>query len=374
MTAGSDTLRFVYDASGCAWYDDVWEWLNDTAEDFEDYVEEVIDRVSNVAYQIYYDATKWHFEDRIAANGEHPTYDEVKNDTEWTLLPRSQSLYHIDDVGKDELKYVHPDGREAVFNGDTLNPMLDSQYMATYNYVALMPLPDNPSITDYVAYGVRWIGHGICDVAPYVLLGGCNTREDFEARIIEGWRYVNMSKKIIAAILVFHIMLSGCGKMVDSYMEFSITQFEEFLSAADDQKGDYLTEGKLDFAKTAEVFLVPFIKETTHEECTLFVYAYWTDSPKEICITDISLISQNDVTIFYGDSAAEEIKIMWQKDALSEGVIEIGSFSKNEDWFSNRNNLVLSFSVSVSTDDGTVSTDYVYEVTLHQTKNFLFPT
>lgn len=183
-----------------------------------------------------------------------------------------------------------------------------------------------------------------------------------------------MNKKIIATILVLHIILSGCGKMVDSYMDFSITQFEEFLSVSDDKKGDYLTEGKLDFAKTAEVFLVPFIKETTHEECTLFVYAYWTDSPKEIYITDISLVSQNDVTIFSGDSAVENMKIMWQKDALSEGVIEIGSFSKNEDWFSNRNNIVLSFAVSISTDEGMVSTDYVYEVTLHQTKNFLFPT
>lgn len=183
-----------------------------------------------------------------------------------------------------------------------------------------------------------------------------------------------MKRTYIAAILALLLILNGCGKMVDSYMIFSITQFDEFLSASDGEKGDYLAKGKLDFAKTGDVFFVPFIKETTHEECTIFVYAYWCDSPKEINITDISLVSQNDVTIFNGDSAVADIELMWQEDALSEGVIQIGSFPKNENWFSSGNNLSLSFSVSVATEDGTESNNYAYEVTLHQTKNFLFPT
>ena len=172
------------DCSGHAWYDNVWNWITSTADDVKDWVEDKVESVGEWAYQLYYNATKWHFEDRIDANGEHPAYSQVESDKEWSLLPRDQSLYHIDDVGKDELKFVHPDGREAVFNGDTLEPMLDSRYMATYNYVALMPLPDNPGMMDYIAYGVCWVGHGVTDVLPYWILGMCNTREDFEAKII----------------------------------------------------------------------------------------------------------------------------------------------------------------------------------------------
>ena len=172
------------DCSGHAWYDNVWNWITSTADDVKDWVEDKVESAGEWAYQLYYNATKWHFEDRIDANGEHPAYSQVESDEEWSLLPRDQSLYHIDDVGKDELKFVHPDGREAVFNGDTLEPMLDSRYMATYNYVALMPLPDNPGMMDYIAYGVCWVGHGVTDVLPYWILGMCNTREDFEAKII----------------------------------------------------------------------------------------------------------------------------------------------------------------------------------------------
>ena len=29
-----------------------------------------------------------------------------------------------------------------------------------------------------------WVGHGVTDVVPYWILGKCNTREDFEAKII----------------------------------------------------------------------------------------------------------------------------------------------------------------------------------------------
>ena len=182
-----------------------------------------------------------------------------------------------------------------------------------------------------------------------------------------------MKRTYIAAILALLLILNSCGKMVDSYMVFSIAQFDEFLSVSDGEKGDYLAKGKLDFAKTGDVFFVPFIKETTHEECTIFVYAYWSGSSKDICITGINLVAQNDAAIF-NDAAVTDTKIMWEEDTLSKSVFKIGSFPKSDDWFSNGNKLYLSYSVSVSTEDGAVSNEYVFEVTLHQTKNFLFPT
>jgi hypothetical protein len=172
------------DFSGHAWYDAVWDWVTSNADGVKNWVEDVVEDLADAAYQVYYDATKWHFEDRIAANGEHPSYEQVKNDENWRLLHKDESVFHMDGVGKDELKYVHPDGREAVFNGDTLAPMLDSRYMATYNYVPLMPLPNNPGIKDYAVYGLSYVGHGVVDVFPYLILGKSNTRADFEAKII----------------------------------------------------------------------------------------------------------------------------------------------------------------------------------------------
>ena len=146
---------------------------------------DTVEAVKNCGYSLYYNATRFHFEDRIVANGQHATYDAVKENSEWRLLPREESLYHIDDKGKDELKYIHPDGREAVFNGDTLEPMTDPRYMATYNYVALYELPNtNASVRDYIKYGLSYVGHFAIDVVPYWLTLNSNTREQFEGKVI----------------------------------------------------------------------------------------------------------------------------------------------------------------------------------------------
>ncbi|PWQ93240.1 hypothetical protein [Leucothrix pacifica] len=63
--------------------------------------------------------TGWHFEGRERLNGVHPTYSEVgRRDAGWTLLPESQSVFHDNGHGSPELKYIHRDGREAVFTMD----------------------------------------------------------------------------------------------------------------------------------------------------------------------------------------------------------------------------------------------------------------
>ena len=180
--------------------------------------------------------------------------------------------------------------------------------------------------------------------------------------------------KCIAAIIAVCVLISGCVRIVNSYMDFSIVQFEEFLATPDDQRDSYLATGKLDYAKTGDVFFVPFIKETTHEECTLFVYTYWHDMPKEVYITDINLLDQNGVNLISCDFPSGEHKAMWQIDALSEGVFTIGSFLLNDDWYFHHNQLSVSFSVSVSTEDDTVCNDYVYEVVLHQIRRLYAPT
>ena len=88
------------------------------------------------------------------------------------------SIYHDNDKGKPELKYVNSDGREAVFDGDSLKPVNDPKYKATYNYVA-PPTPPT-SIADINGWGefvVKGVGHFGADMVPYYVTGSKNERD-----------------------------------------------------------------------------------------------------------------------------------------------------------------------------------------------------
>ena len=61
-----------------------------------------------------------HYDLRLVRNNRHGevTLDEVqKPGSGWTRLPASMSRFHDNGRGKPELKFVHTDGREAVFDG-----------------------------------------------------------------------------------------------------------------------------------------------------------------------------------------------------------------------------------------------------------------
>ena len=111
--------------------------------------------------------------------------EEVKENKDWRLLPPEESKFHDDGVGANELKFIHLDGREAVFDGDTLEPETDARYMATYNYYVLYELPQSgATLDDYVKYGWSYVMHGVADVLPYWLTGNSNTREQFEEKVV----------------------------------------------------------------------------------------------------------------------------------------------------------------------------------------------
>lgn len=101
------------------------------------------------------------------------------------MLPQSQSIYHDNGIGKPELKYINSDGREAVFDGDTLNPVTDPKYIATYNYSPVYQLPENnASVSDYCKVATSAMGHFFCDMLPYYLTGNSNSREQFESKYL----------------------------------------------------------------------------------------------------------------------------------------------------------------------------------------------
>ena len=57
--------------------------------------------IGKAAYWLYYNVTKWHFEDREQGNGDHPSYTEVTSDGSLRLLPSRESIYHDNGI-------VHP--------------------------------------------------------------------------------------------------------------------------------------------------------------------------------------------------------------------------------------------------------------------------
>ncbi|MFS1525938.1 hypothetical protein ACL7TT_17830 [Microbulbifer sp. 2304DJ12-6] len=117
--------------------------------------------------------TSWHFEGRAGRNGDLPTYGQAVNPASgWTKLSAAQSVFHDDGIGNPEAKFIHSDGREAVFNGDTSLLVTDPRYMGTYNYVNPAPVPNNwYDVPGWVLWADQGLGHAALDVAPYILGG-----------------------------------------------------------------------------------------------------------------------------------------------------------------------------------------------------------
>ena len=121
-------------------------------------------------------ATAWHFEGRHAANGPLLTMNEAENQGFYGGVPAD---YHQDGVPGEEIKLVHADGREMIYDGVTGAPIGSERagIMGTYNYVSM---PERPAagagVLANIKFGasfiVRGIGHGVADVLPYKILGG----------------------------------------------------------------------------------------------------------------------------------------------------------------------------------------------------------
>ena len=122
-------------------------------------------------------ATAGHFENRAARNGNLPSYAQASEEgSQWKLLTAAQSIYHDNGQGQPELKFIHFDGREAVYDGDTLQLVTDPRYVGTYNYVNTMsmPAPTGEVFYDTVSAGMFMAanaGHFVMDVIPYYIGG-----------------------------------------------------------------------------------------------------------------------------------------------------------------------------------------------------------
>lgn len=120
----------------------------------------------------YHGLTAWNFEGRDAHNGVAPSLAEVQSDKSWRELGHKESIYHDNNRGLPERKFVQDDpksflglgGKEAVIDGDTGKPMESGPYQATYNYCN----PAAGGIADHSLGGIaRNLGHVAVDVVPY---------------------------------------------------------------------------------------------------------------------------------------------------------------------------------------------------------------
>lgn len=121
---------------------------------------------------LYNGLTGWNFEGRDDANKLHPSQAELDSDERWKLLGEKESIYHDNNIGAKERKYVRDDpdsflglgGYEAVVDGDTGLPMEAGPYQATYNYIN----PSKDGMGDMSLGGIgRNLGHLALDVVPY---------------------------------------------------------------------------------------------------------------------------------------------------------------------------------------------------------------
>lgn len=116
----------------------------------------------------------WHFEGRDELNTDLPeSVDDIQDGDGWTELTPAQSAFHDDPATPDpERKFIHEDGREAVFNPETGELVTDPRYAGTYNYVNPAPVPEDAwDLGGWADWTFSGIGHVITDVIPYFFGG-----------------------------------------------------------------------------------------------------------------------------------------------------------------------------------------------------------
>ncbi|MDV7341782.1 hypothetical protein RYZ26_19430 [Terasakiella sp. A23] len=91
------------------------------------------------------DDTSWHFEERDAKNVYLPenVNDVRRFGSRWEEYPAWQNRYHDNGIGKPERKFVNPDGREAIYDGDSGELITDRKLRGTFNYAVPSKLPDD---------------------------------------------------------------------------------------------------------------------------------------------------------------------------------------------------------------------------------------
>ncbi|MCK5241726.1 hypothetical protein KAR34_04670, partial [bacterium] len=118
-------------------------------------------------------ATAWHYEEREGRNVDLPLYEEIDGMLGWRPIRFGQTKYHQNGYGKPELKYIHIDGREVIYDGDTHEIVTDPRYKGTYNYcnTAKDPKPWHKIVVEWPTLAATYTNHFVFDMLPYYIGG-----------------------------------------------------------------------------------------------------------------------------------------------------------------------------------------------------------
>ncbi|MEG3618963.1 peptidoglycan-binding domain-containing protein [Magnetovibrio sp. PR-2] len=123
--------------------------------------------------ELFRDATRWHYEGREKRNTPLPENAVEAVKSGFAKYPDWQNEEHQNGIGKPEVKYAHPDGREVVYDGDTGKLITNPDLAGSYNYVTAPPFDPNDwqvdDLDDLVIYGA---GHMFTDWFPYKIFQG----------------------------------------------------------------------------------------------------------------------------------------------------------------------------------------------------------
>lgn len=95
------------------------------------------------------------FEMREARNIKLPPNPELARDEGFVLCPPDEAAFHQNGKGKPELKFIHKDGREVVYDGDTHKIITDPRIRGTFNF------GPNPKSVKHYTHDIRlWVKYG----------------------------------------------------------------------------------------------------------------------------------------------------------------------------------------------------------------------
>ena len=128
----------------------------------------------------------------------------------------------------------------------------------------------------------------------------------------------------------------------------------------------------LSFAKILDVIIVPEIREINHGEYIIYISAYAKDDKQTINVKKV-LIQEQEATLFTRE-LNEEIGLEKNNEAIYEGWIDGGTFSKTDLEVTDGKRYQLIIEVEVTNDEDALSKCISYEVVIKGYKSFVLPT
>ncbi len=177
-------------------------------------------------------------------------------------------------------------------------------------------------------------------------------------------------KKILTGIIIMLIIgvlsvLPSC-RLKESYLEFNIK------NVTNNQTDDYFTSEELNFAKFENVVFIPEIKAVDHQNYKIYISAYSKSDEDKVTIKSVSLRDNDNILL--SSQLGKEITFEKNDDAVYEGWIDGGTFTKQTVEIADGQEYSLEIEIEIMKDNEIFSKKIAYEIIVKGHKSFVFPT